>query len=76
MKRFTLTLITFCITISYVIAQKAKVQTAYNFYKEPYQQYDKAKEAIDEAKQFHLGWWQFWMKDFIKDYYRDFKKDS
>lgn len=49
MKRFTLTLITFCITISYVLAQKAKVQTAYNFYKEPYQQYDKAKEAIDEA---------------------------
>ncbi len=35
-----------------------------------------AKEAIDEAKKFHLGWWQFWMKDFIKDYYRDFKKDS
>lgn len=49
MKRFTLTLITFCITISYTIAQKAKVQTAFNFYKEPYQQFDKAKEAIDEA---------------------------
>jgi tetratricopeptide (TPR) repeat protein len=33
----------------YVNAQKSKVQTAYNYYREPYQQYDKAKEAIDEA---------------------------
>ena len=32
-------------------AQKAKVTAAYNYYKEPYQQYDKAKEAIDEAAQ-------------------------
>lgn len=30
-------------------AQKAKVKSAFNYYKEPYQQYDKAKEAIDEA---------------------------
>ena len=35
-----------------------------------------AKQAIDEAKQFDFGWWQFWMKDFIKDYYRDFKKGT
>ncbi|REJ80393.1 MAG: hypothetical protein DWQ44_07380 [Bacteroidetes bacterium] len=34
-----------------VSAQKAKVQTAYNYWKEPYQQFDKAKEAIDEASQ-------------------------
>ncbi|MCY7375533.1 MAG: tyrosine-protein phosphatase [Pyrinomonadaceae bacterium] len=33
-----------------------------------------AKEAIDEAKKFKFGWWQFWMKDYINDYYRDFKK--
>ena len=33
-----------------------------------------AKEAIDEAKKFDFGWWQFWMKDYINDYYRDFKK--
>lgn len=30
-------------------SQKAKVKAAYNYYKEPYQQYDKAKAAIDEA---------------------------
>jgi len=30
-------------------AQKAKVKAAFNYYKEPYQQYDKAKEAIEEA---------------------------
>ncbi len=30
-------------------AQKALVQKAYNYYKEPYQQYDEAKKAIDEA---------------------------
>jgi Flp pilus assembly protein TadD len=32
-------------------AQKSKVRAAYNYYKEPYKQYDKAKEAIDEAVQ-------------------------
>src|SRR5215203_6882946 len=30
-------------------AQKALLQKAYNYYKEPYQQYDEAKKAIDEA---------------------------
>ena len=33
-----------------------------------------AKQAIDEAKKFNFGWWQFWMKDYINDYYRDFIK--
>ncbi len=33
-----------------------------------------AKQAIDEAKTFDFGWWQFWMKDYIHDYYRDFTK--
>ena len=32
-----------------------------------------AKQAIDEAKKFNFGWWQFWMKDYINDYYRDFQ---
>lgn len=49
MKNISLLLIIICISVFYTAAQKAKVQTAYNFYKEPYQQYDKAKEAIDEA---------------------------
>jgi len=38
-----------CFSVIYAVGQKAKVQTAYNYYKEPYQQFDKAKEAIDEA---------------------------
>jgi protein tyrosine/serine phosphatase len=29
------------------------------------------KQAMDEAKSFGFGWWQFWMKDFVNDYYRD-----
>ena len=29
------------------------------------------KQALDEAKIFGFGWWQFWMKDFVYDYYRD-----
>lgn len=29
------------------------------------------KQAMDEAKKFGFGWWQFWMKDFVNDYYRD-----
>jgi tyrosine-protein phosphatase SIW14 len=29
-----------------------------------------AKEAFDEAKDFHFGWWQLWMKDYIYDYYK------
>jgi hypothetical protein len=32
-------------------SQKSKIKAASNYYKEPYQQYDKAKEAIDEAVQ-------------------------
>jgi tetratricopeptide (TPR) repeat protein len=49
MKKIALLVITVCFTASLGYSQKAKVQTAWNFYKEPYQQYDKAKEAIDEA---------------------------
>ncbi len=32
------------------------------------------REANKEAKEFGLGWWQVWMKDYIHDYYRDLKK--
>ncbi len=49
MKRFSLILITICLSASLGYSQKAKVQTAWNYYKDPYNQYDKAKEAIDEA---------------------------
>ena len=28
------------------------------------------KQAVDEAKKFKFGWWQFWMKDYIEDYAR------
>lgn len=35
-----------------------------------------AQRAIDEAKNYKIGWWQFWMKDYINDYYRDFKKQT
>ncbi len=49
MKKIVLVIITICISVSLGYSQKAKVQTAWNFYKEPYNQYDKAKEAIDEA---------------------------
>jgi len=34
---------------SMVTAQKNKLNAAYNYYKEPYKQYDKAVEAINEA---------------------------
>lgn len=49
MKKVVLVIITICLSVSSIYSQKAKVQTAWNFYKEPYNQYDKAKEAIDEA---------------------------
>lgn len=49
MRKSSLFLLIACLSVIHTNAQKAKVQTAYNFYKEPYQQYDKAKEAIDEA---------------------------
>ena len=49
MKRISLIVLTSCLSVTLAYAQKPKVQTAWNFYKEPYQQYDKAKEAIDEA---------------------------
>ncbi len=49
MKKASSFFLIICLSVIYAVAQKAKVQTAYNYYKEPYQQYDKAKEAIDEA---------------------------
>ncbi len=49
MKNIKYTILFICFSVVYAFGQKAKVQTAYNFYREPYQQYDKAKEAIDEA---------------------------
>ena len=33
-----------------------------------------AKQAIDEAKKFKFGWWQFWMKGYIEDYYEKMLK--
>src|ERR1041385_3229204 len=38
----------FC-TLYFTYAQKGKINEAINYYKEPLQQYDKAKEAIDAA---------------------------
>lgn len=32
-----------------------------------------ADEANKEAKEFGIGWWQVWMKDYIKDYYKKLK---
>ena len=49
MKKTSSLLIIACLSVYCAFAQKSKVQTAYNFYKEPYQEYDKAKLAIDEA---------------------------
>lgn len=30
------------------------------------------ERASEEAKEFGIGWWQVWMKDYIKDYHREF----
>lgn len=49
MKRLLLLFTATVLVISAATAQKAKVQTAYNYYK--YDELDKAKEAIDEAAQ-------------------------
>ena len=38
-----------CVSFTFAFAQKGLIQKAYNYYKEPYQQYDEAKKAIDEA---------------------------
>ena len=29
------------------------------------------KQALEEAENYGMGFWQFWMKDFVNDYYRD-----
>jgi tetratricopeptide (TPR) repeat protein len=49
MKKFIVFLSAFCFVAHFAFSQKSKVREAYNYYKEPYQQYDKAKAAIDEA---------------------------
>jgi tetratricopeptide (TPR) repeat protein len=49
MKRVLLASLIVCLASVYAFGQKQKVQAAYNYYKEPYQQYDNAKQAIDEA---------------------------
>ncbi len=33
-----------------------------------------AREANQEAKEFGIGWWQVWMKDYIHDYYEKLKE--
>lgn len=63
MKMNHLFVIVFCFVSSVAFSQKSKVKVAYNYYKEPYQQYDKAKAAIDEAmqdeqvKQMDIAWY-------------------
>ncbi|MEZ5428847.1 MAG: tyrosine-protein phosphatase [Pyrinomonadaceae bacterium] len=32
-----------------------------------------ARQANREAKQFGIGWWQVWMKDYIRGYYKRLK---
>lgn len=32
------------------------------------------KEANREAKEFGLGWWQIWVRDYIHDYYKRLEK--
>jgi tetratricopeptide (TPR) repeat protein len=49
MKKISLATLLVCLSAFYCFAQKPKVQTAWNYYKPPYQEYDKAKQAIDEA---------------------------
>lgn len=51
MKRFIQAVLILCLSANWAYSQKSKVKIAYNFYKEPYNQFDKAKEAIDEALQ-------------------------
>lgn len=49
MKKILLGALLFLLTASFGFAQKNKVQSAFNYYKEPYKQFDKAVEAIDAA---------------------------
>jgi tetratricopeptide (TPR) repeat protein len=49
MKYFRLLLLIFILSPLLSHSQKSKVKAAYNYYKEPYQEYDKAKASIDEA---------------------------
>lgn len=49
MKKFVLLLFAMCFAATFSYSQKSKVKAAYNYYKEPYNDYAKAKAAIDEA---------------------------
>ncbi|HNP49839.1 MAG TPA: tetratricopeptide repeat protein [Bacteroidia bacterium] len=50
MKRIvSLIILSFLFCFNSVYSQKSKVRAAYNFYKDPYNEYGKAKDAIDEA---------------------------
>lgn len=35
-----------------------------------------AEQANKEAKEYGLGWWQVWMKDYINDYYKKLRKNN
>jgi protein tyrosine/serine phosphatase len=35
-----------------------------------------AEQANQEAKEYGLGWWQFWMKDYINDYYKKLRENN
>ena len=62
MKKLSLSLIFSLVSITFCLAQKSKVNAAYNYFKEPYKQYDKAVEAIDEAcaNEQTSGWAKTW----------------
>lgn len=49
MKKIQLTFLIVLVSTTFSIAQKSKLNAAYNYYKEPYKQYDKAIDAIEEA---------------------------
>lgn len=49
MKKITVLVVAIFLMVGFAYAQKSKVKAAYNYYKEPYQEYDKAKDAIDAA---------------------------
>ncbi len=49
MKKVFLVLAAIGFAATSVYSQKSKVRAAYNYYKEPYQEFDKAKESIDAA---------------------------
>ncbi|MCX6292168.1 MAG: hypothetical protein NT126_10440 [Bacteroidetes bacterium] len=63
MKKIGLFLLISCFSVTLSFSQKAKVRAAYNYYKDPYNDYEKAKDAIDAAtaddqsKKMELTWY-------------------